>query len=446
MDKARLSRARELGGRYFPALGQRNFRIFWTGQCVSVIGTWMQSVGQSWLVLEMTGSAAKLSVITAAQFLPLMLFSLLAGPFIDRFPKRRTLIITQSVLGLLALVLAVITWTGVVKFWMVLTLAVLLGMVQLVDNPTRQAYVIELAGRGSLMNAVSLNSAAFNLARILGPAVAGLLIEAIGIAPCFLLNALSFLAVIVALSRIDTPPLASDRPVESVSDVLSSVKEGLAYIRKRREIALPLTLLAVVSLFVINYNILVPTFAKMSLGRSASGYGFLMTSMGIGSLAAALTLAVKSGAGPKPLRLYGGAAGAALCLLACGLQRSYPLSCVLLAITGFCTISFTASTNASIQLASDDEHRGRVMSVHSLVFSGVTPIGAIYSGEVSESAGPAFCMVLSGAIGLAAVAAILPFALGKGRRYGQAKPSSPGSGSIPGRVRAKSNFTGSSGE
>ena len=339
--------------------------------------------------------------------------SLFAGPFIDRFPKRRTLILTQSALAFLALALALITATHVVRYWMILVLAFLLGMVTLIDNPTRQAYVIELAGRDSLMNAVSLNSAAFNTARIFGPGIAGLLIEVMGIAPCFFLNSFSFLAVIGALFFIDTPPLASSRSVESVRDVLASTRDGLAYIRRRSEIALPLILMAVISTVVINYNVFVPTFAKISLGRSASSYGFLMTSMGIGSLVAALTLAVRSGAGPSPLRLFGGAVGMCVTILLCGLQRNYALSCVLLALTGFATISFSTSTNATIQLASDDEHRGRVMSVYSLVFGGVTPIGSLYAGVVSEIAGPAFCMSLSGAIGLAASVFLL---LGRRRR------------------------------
>jgi MFS family permease len=410
-----MSASPSFASRYFPALQQRNFRVFWLGQCVSVIGTWMQNLGQAWLVLELTGSAAKLSVVSAVQFLPMMCLSLLAGPLIDRFPKRRTLILTQSALAVLAVALAAITAAHVVRYWMVLALAFLLGVVQLVDNPTRQAYVIELAGRESLMNAVSLNSAAFNLARILGPAVAGLLIDLMGIAPCFLLNGLSFVAVIGALLSVDSPAPAPGRPVESAADVLSSAREGLAYIGKRPRIALPLVLMALLSVFVINYNVFVPTFARDALGRGASGYGFLMTAMGIGSFIAALTLAMGSKAGPKPLRLYGGAIGMSLALLACGLQASYLLSCLLLALTGFCTISFSASTNATIQLASDDEHRGRVMSVYSLVFGGVTPIGAIYAGFLCEAASPAFAMALSGAIGLAAAIAVIALARRKAR-------------------------------
>ena len=373
----------------------------------------MQNVGQAWLVLDLTGSAAKLSVVSAIQFLPMMFLSLFAGPFVDRFPKRRTIIITQSALAFLALALATITATHVVRYWMVLVLAFLLGMVTLIDNPTRQAYVMELSGRDALMNAVSLNSAAFNTARILGPGIAGLLIEVIGIAPCFFLNALSFLAVIGALLFIDAPSIASKRQMMSIRDVFASAREGLSYIRKRSEIALPLVLMAAISTVVINYNVFVPTFAKISLGQSASGYGFLMTSMGIGSLIAALALALGSRSGPRPYRLFGGALGMCAAILVCGLQRNYALSCVLLGLTGFATISFSTSTNATIQLASDDEHRGRVMSIYSLVFGGVTPIGALYAGAVSEIAGPAFCMTLSGAIGLGASAFLL---LGRRRR------------------------------
>jgi MFS family permease len=417
-----------LGERYFPALQQRNFRLFWIGQLVSVIGTWMQNIGQDWLVLELTGSAAKLSVVAAVQFLPMMLLSLFAGPVIDRYPKKRTLVFTQSALAVLALALSIITATHIVRYWMILVLALLLGLVTLVDNPTRQSYVIELSGREALVNAVSLNSAAFNAARIFGPGLAGLLIEAIGIAPCFLLNALSFIAVIAALLRIDAREGPRKRAIVGMRELVADAREGVSYIRARKEIALPIALLAIVSTIVINYNVFVPTFAKITLGRTASGYGFLMTSMGFGALAAALMLAVRSGKGPSKLRLYGGALGLCASLGACGLQRSYALSCVLLALSGFAMISFVSSTNATLQLSSDDGHRGRVMSVYSLVFGGVTPIGSLYAGAVSELAGPGFAMALSGGLGLVASALLLrgrsshrppgPRARGRRRREG----------------------------
>jgi MFS family permease len=393
--------------RYFPALKKRNFRIFWTGQCVSLIGTWMETVGQSWLVLELTGSPLKLGFVSACQFLPVMIFSLFAGPLVDRFPKRRMLIITQSALLVLALILSVLTATGLIRYWMVLGLALLLGCVNTVDTPTRQAFVIEMAGRDSLMNAVSLNSAAFNTARILGPAVAGILIGVIGIAPCFFINALSFGAVIIALTRIQVPDLTGRPKLETNKAVLANIREGLSYIRERPNIIHPLAAIGLLSTFVINYNVMVPTFARDSLGRDAKGYGFLMTAMGIGSLAAALTQAMRSGKGPKAWVLYGGGLGMSLAMLACGLQRSYILSCVLLAIVGYFTITMATQTNATIQLLSDDEHRGRVMSVYSLVFGGVTPIGALYAGALIDATNASICLIASGAIGIASTLFIL---------------------------------------
>ncbi|MFZ4616712.1 MAG: MFS transporter [Rectinemataceae bacterium] len=402
------SRLGKLLSTWFPALGERNFRLFWLGQLVSLAGTWMQNLGQSWLVLELTGSPAKLGLVSALQFLPMMLFSLVAGPFVDRFPKRKLLIITQTMLMLLALALATLTATGLIRYWNLLVLACLLGFVNLLDMPTRQAFVIELSGRDKLMNAVSLNSAAFNLARVIGPAIAGLLIEGIGIAPCFFLNALSFVAVIAALLRIDAGKKAVGGRFTGIGGVLDSAREGLRYILARREIALPLGLLAVISTIVINYNIFIPTFARGPLGGGASGFGFLMTAIGLGSLVAALVLAAQSRKGPSMKQLYGGALVMCVAFVLLGLQRNWLLSAALLVVIGFSTISFTASTNALIQLSSDDAHRGRVMSVFSLVFGGVTPIGALYAGWFTDQAGPSLAISTSGAVGLLATILVIP--------------------------------------
>lgn len=392
--------------RYFPALGRRNFRLFWFGQAVSLIGTWMQNIGQDWLVLQLTGSPAKLSAVAAMQFLPMLLLSVFAGPFIDRFPKKRTIIVTQSILAVLALALSIIAWTHVAQYWMILVLAFCLGMVTLVDNPTRQAFVIELAGKDVLMNAVALNSAAFNTARMVGPAVAGLLIELIGIPPCFLLNSLSFLAVIGALLAIDVPPRRGISSVASIREVVRSVGGGLAHVRANRSILLTLVMMAVLSTFVINYSVFIPTFAKINLGQNASGYGFLMTSMGIGALTAALTQAARSKSGPSRLRIWVGAAGMSAAVMLCGFQRSYVLSAVLIALAGFFTITLSTSMNTSIQLAAADDYRGRVMSLWSWVLGGVTPIGSLWAGAISEVSSPAVSMSVSGGIGLAFTAAM----------------------------------------
>ncbi|HUX14163.1 MAG TPA: MFS transporter [Spirochaetia bacterium] len=393
--------------RYFPSLTHRNFLIFWSGQGFSVIGTWMQNVGQAWLVLQLTNSPFKLGLVSTIQFLPVMLLSVFAGPFVDRFPKRKVLIFTQTMLMLLAFVLSAITFLHVVQYWHILVLALLLGMVNTFDIPTRQSFVIELAGREDLMNAISLNSTVFNMARVVGPAVAGLLIGLIGIAPCFLFNGISFLAVIVSLFFINVPdyraPQVADTDVGNpFSRVLSSIGEGLNYIRKNSHILLPLALMAVLSTFVMNFNIVVPTFVKIELSGNATSFGLLMTAMGIGSFAGGLLLTLRSAGGPKAVRLIAGGAGMSLFLLLAGFQRSFLLSAVLLAVTGFFSVTFAASCNAYVQSNSIDSMRGRVMSVYSLVFGGVTPIGSLYAGALVDAASASVCMVVSGAIGLCA--------------------------------------------
>jgi len=405
--------------RYFPSLTHRNFLLFWTGQGVSVIGTWMQNVGQAWLVLQLTNSPLKLGIVSAMQFLPVMVLSLVAGPFVDRYPKRKMLIFTQTSLMLLALILATLTLLRVVQYWHVVVLALLLGVVNTIDIPTRQSFVIELAGREDLMNAISLNSTVFNMARIFGPAVAGVLIGAIGIAPCFYLNGISFLAVIISLFFIHVPdfPAASGAPViahRSLFDgVLGSIREGLAYIVRKPTILFPLVLMALLSTFVMNYNIFVPTFAKIDLHGNATTFGFLMTAMGVGSFLGAFTLTVRSAGVRKMRQIILGGLGMSAFLAISGMQRGFLLSCALLAVTGYFSVTFAASCNGHIQSESEDGMRGRVMSVYSLVFGGVTPIGSLYAGNLVDIAGPGACMIVSGGIGFVAT---LWMALTAGRR------------------------------
>ncbi len=393
---------------YFPALQEKNFRSYWISQCISLIGTWMQNVGQSWLVLELTGSAQKLSIISALQFFPMMLFSAFAGPIIDAFPKKKILLFTQTSLAILALLLAILTWTKLIQYWMVVILALLLGFVQLIDNPTRHAFVIELSGKEALTNAVALNSAAFNLARMAGPAIAGLLIEIIGTGSCFFLNSVSFIAVIITLLNLNTQVHASLKKPESMKDILLQTKDGIIYTIRNKKILIPLLLLGIISLAIINYNIMVPTFAKNVLLRTASGYGFLMTALGLGSFTAALVLAVQSKKGPTLFRLYGGALGLSIAYILLSLQKNYTVSSVLLALIGFCTISLSTSTNAILQLESDNAHRGRVMSIYMLIFGGVTPIGALYCGTIIEHFGIPVYLQVSGIIGIiASITAII---------------------------------------
>jgi MFS family permease len=387
----------------FSALQHKNYRLFWFGQCISLIGTWIQNIGQSWLVLQLTNSALKLSLVSMVQFLPMMLFSLFAGTLVDRFPKRKVLLFTQSSLAILATILASITYFNVVKYWHVLVLALFLGIINTLDMPTRQSFFVELVGKEDLMNAIALNSSIFNLARILGPSVAGLLIGLVGIGTCFYINALSFIAVITGIWLIDTPSQAAPKnEVISFKHIFSDIGEGLRYINRNRIIKEPLLLLAVISAFVMNFNVLIPVFAQQNLGQNATGYGLLMTCMGIGSFIGALMVAAKSKAGPKLKYLVGGSLGMSVFLVILGLEKSFELSCLTLFVIGFCSIMFTALVNSTIQLNSDDNMRGRVMSVYSLVFGGVIPIGSIFSGNISEYVGAPICMIISGIIGITA--------------------------------------------
>jgi len=392
----------------FSSLKHRNFRLFWLGQCVSLIGTWMQNIGQSWLVLQLTHSPLKLSIVTMIQFLPMMLFSLYAGTLIDRFSKRKILIFTQTSMLLLATALATLTYFNVVQYWHVLILALLLGIVNTIDMPTRQSFFVELVGKEDLMNAIALNSSIFNLARIIGPAIAGILIGLVGIAICFYLNALSFVAVIIGIWMIKVPAhVKSEHRFGSIKEINSDVAEGLRYINSKLIIKVPLLLLALLSLFVMNYNVLLPIFAETTLGQGATGYGFLMATMGVGSFIGAMSLAIKSRSGPSLKYLVGGALGASLFMSILGLQANFILSSIILFIIGLCSITFTALVNSTIQLNSADHMRGRVMSVYSLVFGGVVPIGSLFAGTVTEYFGAPGCMIISGVIGIVVTAYVI---------------------------------------
>lgn len=409
----KVSRENILAG--FPALRHRNYRLFFFGQCISLIGTWMQNIGQSWLVLQLTKSALKLSLVNTVQFLPMMFFALFAGALVDRFPKRKVLIITQTSLAVLAVILASLTYFKVVQYWHLLVLALLLGIINTLDMPTRQSFFVELVGREDLMNAIALNSSIFNLARIIGPAVAGLLIGLVGIAICFYLNALSFVAVIAGLWMISAPAQAAAKEkVSSPKHIFSDIGEGLRYINGKKIIKQPLLLLAFISTFVMNFNVLIPVFAQQNLNQGATGYGFMMTCMGIGSFVGALILAARSKAGPKLKYLVGGAFGMSLFTTLLGLEKGYEVACITLFVIGLCSIVFTALVNSTIQLNSADSMRGRVMSVYSLVFGGVIPIGSLFAGNITEYTGAPVCMIISGIIGIAATSYTI-FVLRKNR-------------------------------
>lgn len=384
--------------RTFPALTNRDFRLFWTGQLISLIGTWMQTVAQAWLVFTLTNSAWKLGVIGALQFTPMLLFSLFAGALIDRIPKRRLLLFTQSFLTLQAVVLGVLTLTGVVQYWHIAVLALMLGIANTMDMPGRQAFIKEMVKREEhVMNAVALNSTVFNLARVLGPGIAGVLIAGVGIGWVFILNALTFLPVIYGIYLME----AGRRPSgKSTASVFESAFAGLEYVRQNGRLARALLLLLFVSVFSINFNVVITVFARSYLQQEAQGYGFLMTSMGFGALLGAGILIFISRQGPKPLFVYAGALGLSFFQLLLPLTRSLTVSGVLLALCGLSMIIFISTINTTLQMNSADEYRGRVMSLYTLVFGGSTPIGNLVIGALTQRLGVAFALYFSGAVGI----------------------------------------------
>ena len=380
----------------------RNYRLFFGGQAISLVGTWMQQVAQAWLVLTITNDPLWLGIVAAAQFLPVMILGLFAGVLADVLPKRQTLLAVQVVMMVLAALLAVLTATGVVQVWMIVLLAILLGCANAVDMPVRQAFAIEMVGPRDIGNAVAINSAMFNGARVVGPAVAGLTIGAFGMAPAFALNALSFLAVLVGLSLMRDDELHLARLVprpRSAGAVIENLREGLAFVRHTPIVLLAVTTVGLVATFGMNFQVVIPPLAQDALGSDASGYGFLMAASGLGALGAAVAL-VLSGR-PHPGRMVGGAIllGVASILLA--MSTSFPTSLLLMVPIGAGGIAMAATANATIQLAVPDGLRGRVMSVYTTVFSASMPIGGLLMGALASSLGILEAIAIGGVLSLA---------------------------------------------
>jgi predicted MFS family arabinose efflux permease len=384
-------------------LGHRDFRLFWCGQLVSLIGTWMQSVGQSWLVLELTSSPFRLGLIGALQFGPILLFSFVGGAISDRVRKRRMLLGTQTALMLQALTLAALVWSGHVQFWHVAVLAALYGLANTLDMPSRQSYVAHLVPRGDLMNAIALNSAVFNGARVVGPAAAGLLVARYGPAAAFLLNGLSFVAVLAALGAIRTE--GGPRPGRGLG-MRAEIAEGVRYATGTPRVALVMALLMIVSLFVVNTSVVVPLIARDVLHEGAHGFGLLMAALGVGAMAGALAVAVLPAGRPPLAVVVGSALAAAALLVALSAGRHFGVAAAVLVALGFAQIVFMTSCNSTVQISVPDELRGRVMGLYALVFAGMTPIGALFVGTVAEHWGVSRACAVGGGAGLALILAL----------------------------------------
>ena len=392
------------------AFRHRNFRLFYWGMLVSLIGTWMQQVGQSWLVLQLTNDALWLGLVAAAQFTPVLFLGLFGGIVADAVSKKKALIVTQICAGILAFALGLLVLTNLVEVWHVFVLALLLGVVNSFDMPVRQAFVVEMVGRQDIANAVALNSANFNVTRIIGPAIAGLSIAAIGLHPLFFINAISYVAVVIGLFLMRDselrPPSEKAVVERNWRSVIDRLAEGLRYTRQDPQIFLAISVLGVVATFALNFSVLIPLVARDVLSGDADTYGFLMAATGVGSLVAALSIAF--GARPTMVRLLVGAGVVGLSMIGLGLSRWLPLSLGLMFLAGWGTISMAAVCNTLIQLRVPDVLRGRVASVYTTVFAGATPFGGLFSGSLAALGGPPAALIAGGAV--AVVAAVVGFA------------------------------------
>ena len=414
--------------RAFLALRHRNFRLFWFGQMISLTGTWMQTIGQAWLVLQLTQSAWLLGIVGALQFLPVMLLSLFGGVLADRVPKRKVLLFTQSFAMLQAAVLWILVATGEVRLWHVLVLATLLGLTNAIDMPTRQAFVVEMVGREDLPNAIALNSSLFNLARIVGPGIGGIIIAWMGVAPLFLLNAISFIPVIIGLALIDLNGLyAQGKRLDTIHKVdtakqstWQSLREGLAYVVHTPSILLIIAVVGIVSLFGINFNVVLPLFATSVLHTGAEGFGFISSAFGLGSLLCALWLAWSN---HKPTIHYLLVSAFVFCGIEAffAISQFYALSLILIAGVGFAMIAFSATANTTVQTVAPDHLRGRVMSVYMLVFAGSIPFGNLITGGLAHLFGAPVALLVGAGVSLVAV--ISAWVLRKPAEKDLAKPA-----------------------
>ena len=386
------------------AFRHRDFRLFWGGQLVSLIGTWMQSIGQSWLVLELTGSPFSLGVVNALQFLPILFLSPVGGTLSDRWSKRGILLVTQATMMLQAFVLALLVRSGHVRYWHVAVLAVIYGLGRALDIPARQSFLTDLVGRSDLANAVALNSVVFNGARIVGPGVAGLLIARFDVGVAFFLNGLSFIAVLAALMAMRT----EGRPDPAGRlGVRQGLIGALSYAASTPPVTFTLGLMVVVSVLALNYNLVVPLIARDVLNEGAEGFGLLMSSLGAGAIAGALGVAVLR-RGRPPFSLLAGT-GAVLCAGAIGLAlaRQFTAAMAMLAVLGCFQIIFSTGCNTALQLIAPDALRGRVMGLYAMAFAGVTPFGSLLIGTIAERLGVRAACALGGATGLIAIGALV---------------------------------------
>jgi MFS family permease len=405
-----VTRVVRAGRLTFAALSVPNYRRYYAGQAVSLTGTWMQMAAQAWLVLTLTHSSTALGVIVALQTLPVLLLTPYGGVVADRSDKRRIMIALQGVMAVQALVLGVLTVTGAVRVWEIGLLAVVLGLNNAFENPARQSFMLEMVGPQHLRNAVSLNSVLVNVARTAGPAVAGILIASVGTGECFLINAVSFIAVIGSLATLDPRTIQRSAPAPRAPGQL---REGLRYVKRTHGLAIPLLMMAAVGCLTYEFQVTLPVMASHGLHAGATGFGFMTAAMGIGAVGGGLLVAARGRTGLRPLILAAWGFGAMVA--AAALAPSLAVELVALAFVGGASIAFMSTGNSTLQLAADPSMRGRVMALWFVAFQGSTPIGGPFVGWLMSVAGARAGLGV-GAITCAVVAAAGTMAWHQGRQ------------------------------
>jgi MFS family permease len=380
----------------FRALTHRNFRLFWFGQLISLIGTWMQSVAQGWLMHRLTGSAMMLGLLGFAQFLPVMFLTLWAGVVADRMDKRRLILITQVLFLVQTLVLASVVSLGVVQPWMVIGLAFVFGTVTAFDLPTRQSFLVEMVGKEDLPNAIALNSAAFNTARVLGPALAGVIMAGAGEGVCFWVNAFTYLAVIAMLLRLDLAPHVAEK--DSGKSTFATLREGVDYALGNGPIRNLLLLLGVTAGLGFQYMVLLPVYAREILRANEQGYGLMVAAFGLGSLCSAVVMTRPQDRWALRRNLLFGLGSAGVGMGMFAWSRTLPLSLAMGFLAGYGLILYVASTNTILQLTTEDRFRGRIMSLYTFMFIGTAPLGALMSGGIAQRWGAPVATSVSAAV------------------------------------------------
>jgi MFS family permease len=373
------------------SLRHRNYRLFFVGQLISMAGTWMQTVAQSFLVLDLTHSGTQLGLTTAARFLPIFLFGPAGGLFADRMDKRRVLFVTQTLAGLFALAFAVLTATHDMRLWTIYLLAVGLGFVNVFDNPARQTFISEMVPPDDLANAVTLNSVSMNMARVFGAALGGVLAAALGLALCFAFNAVSYLAVVASLAMMSTAVLF---PARRVTRERGQIRQGLRYVRRTPELLIPLIMIAVIGTLAWEFQVSLPLMASKVFGGGAAAYGVMASVMGAGAVVGGLVSAAKSR--PRARALCVASIGWGVAILLAAVAPTMPLELVALLFVGYGSITFNSMAKTTLQLAATPTMRGRVMALWALAWLGSTPIGGSLVGWIGQEAGARWSLVVGG--------------------------------------------------